>query len=104
MNNKIPYLGNMTYNMYISVICHLTVGENFQGFSGFNSPGWSLISASDFTGFPSSRYADGMRLVEVTFEARLRCIFWGGGRGGGPARQKRFMVLVVPSGDRENWG
>ena len=69
--------------MYISVICHLTVGENFQGFSGFNPPGWSLISASDFTGVPSSRYADGKRLVELTLEAILRCIFWGGEEGGG---------------------
>ena len=54
--------------MLIPVICHLTVGENFPGFSGFNAPGWSLMSASDFTGVPSSRYEDGMRLVE----ARLR--------------------------------
>ena len=57
--------------MYFSVICHLTVGENFQGFSGFNALGWSLISASDFTGVPSSRYVDGMRLVEPTLKARL---------------------------------
>ena len=95
----------MTYNMYIYVICNLTVGENFQGFSRFNAPGWSLISASDFTGVPSSRYADGMRLVELVLEARLRCIFWGRwGEGGGVARQKRFMVPGVPNGDRENWG